>query len=162
MTENMQPDAADNTAPEALQGDLSDNQPSPDVMVPDEAETDFGADSEVFPRDYVERLRRENAGYRQKAKDAEQAAGESDSVAYNFAQRLHTAMVAATGKLADPTDLGFHIEHLTGDDAINEAVDALLAQKPHLRSRKPSGNIGQGHRGHTAEFSLLDILKSRA
>jgi hypothetical protein len=42
------------------------------------------------------------------------------------------------------------------------AVDDLLARKPHLASRKPVGDIGQGQRGGASEpFSLLQMLKER-
>ena len=48
---------------------------------------------ETFSRSYVEELRQENGKYRQRAAKAD-----------TYAQRLHTELVRATGKLADPTD----------------------------------------------------------
>ena len=90
-------------------------------------------DAETFPREYVEKLRKENADARVKAKRAD-----------DLAARLHTALVAATGRLADPSDLPFDDAHLEDADALNAAVDALLARKPHLASRRPVGSIGQG------------------
>ena len=149
MPDELQPEE---TAPEQPQ---DDETTPPDVGV---AENDISAaegDSEVFPREYVEKLRKENASYRQKAKDAE-------SFSEGFAKRLHTALVAATGKLADPTDLAFDPEHLMDETALADAIDRLIAEKPHLRARTVAGDVGQGNRGQTAEFSLLDILKSRA
>ena len=53
----------------------------------------------------------------------------------------------ATGRLADPTDLEFDEDHLDDPDALAAAIDDLLARKPHLASRKPVGDIGQGQRG---------------
>ncbi|MCV7300658.1 hypothetical protein H7J93_13565 [Mycobacterium barrassiae] len=107
-------------------------------------------DAETFPRSVVEKLRQENGRYRQRAAQADA-----------YAQRLHAALVAATGRLADPADLPFDAEHLDDPDALTAALDALLTDKPHLASRKPSGDIGQGNRGPASgSFSLLDTLKS--
>jgi hypothetical protein len=82
-------------------------------------------------------LRTENGKYRQRA-------GEADTLA----KRLHTELVRATGRLAADAD------------TMVAAIDALIEQKPHLASRRPSGDIGQGNRGpSSAGFSLLDTLK---
>lgn len=106
-------------------------------------------DAETFPRPVVERLRAENARYRQRAQQADE-----------FAGRLHTELVRATGRLADPTDLTFDPAHLDDPDALAGALDALLAAKPHLATRRVTGDVGQGHRGPaSATFSLLDTLK---
>lgn len=112
---------------------------------------DADADAETFPRAVVERLRAENAKYRQRAGQAEA-----------LAERLHTELVRATGKLADPTDLPFDEAHLDDPEALAGAVEDLLARKPHLAARRPSGDIGQGNRGPASgSFSLLDVLKAR-
>lgn len=108
-------------------------------------------DAETFPRDYVVKLRDENAKYRQRAADRDEIAG-----------RLHTALVAATGRLADPTDLPFDDAHLSDPDALTAAVDALLQAKPHLASRKPTGDIGQGVSAASDSFSLSALLKTNA
>jgi hypothetical protein len=106
---------------------------------------------DVFPREVVEKLRQENGKYRQRAQQAD-----------TLAERLHTELVRATGKLADPTDLPFDPEHLDDPDALAAAVDQLLTRKPHLAARRPAGDIGQGNRGSApAPFSLLDVLKQR-
>lgn len=107
-------------------------------------------DPDQFPRAYVEQLRNENARYRQRA-------GEADALA----QRLHTELVRATGRLADPTDLPFDIEHLEGDN-LSLALDELLASKPHLAARKPIGDIGQGSAPSAASVDLAAILRGRA
>lgn len=91
---------------------------------------------ETFPRSVVEKLRQENDKYRQRAARADA-----------YAQRLHTALVAATGRLADPADLPYDAEHLDDAEALTAAIDELLTDKPHLASRKPSDDIGQGQRG---------------
>ncbi|MDG4667813.1 hypothetical protein [Mycobacterium sp. 236(2023)] len=115
----------------------------------DAADTGDG-DGETFPRSVVERLRQENGRYRQRAQQADA-----------YAQRLHTELVRATGRLADPSDLPFDAEHLDDAETLTAAIDALLTDKPHLASRRPAGDIGQGNRGGSSEpFSLLGTLKS--
>lgn len=106
---------------------------------------------ETFPREYVQQLRDENAKYRQRA-------GKAD----DLAKRLHTALVAATGRLADPSDLPFDEAHVDDPEALTAAVDALVASKPHLASRKPSGDVGQGLTPDTGSFSLAGILRNAA
>lgn len=113
---------------------------------------DGGDDDETFPRSVVEKLRQENGKYRQRA-------GQADA----YAARLHTELVRATGRLADPADLEFDAAHLDDAEALTGAIDALLTDKPHLASRTPRGDIGQGQRGPASgSFSLLDTLKSLA
>lgn len=115
---------------------------------PDTAEQE----PDTFPREVVEKLRQENAKYRQRAQQAD-----------TLAERLHTELVRATGKLADPTDLPFSPEHLDDPEALAGAVEDLLTRKPHLAARRPAGDIGQGNRGSApAPFSLLEVLKQRA
>jgi len=136
----------DNPTPEAaeeIDDAPVDETPDPDTKPKPEPET--------FPRDYVEKLRDENAKYRQRASDRDDLAG-----------RLHAALVAATGRLQDPSDLPFDDAHLSDADALTAAVDALLAVKPHLASRKPVGDIGQGASGVADTFSLAGALRSNA
>ena len=109
------------------------------------------AEPDTFPRKVVEDLRQENGRYRQRAQRAD-----------DYGKRLHTELVRATGRLADPTDLTFDEEHLDDPDKLTAALDELLADKPHLASRRPTGDIGQGQRGPSSEpFSLLSALKER-
>ena len=107
---------------------------------------------DTFPRPYVEKLRDENAKYRQRAQRSD-----------DLAQRLHEALVTATGRLQDPTDLPFDESHLDDPEALQAAVEDLLARKPHLASRRPFGDIGQGPKtGDTGEVNLAELLRSRA
>lgn len=123
-----------------------------EVVESTETEENEESAGETFPREVVVKLRQENGRYRQRAQRADE-----------LAQRLHTALVAATGRLADPADLPFDEQHLDDPDALTAAVDELLTAKPHLASRKPVGDIGQGNRGAASEpFSLLNLLKSKA
>lgn len=104
---------------------------------------------EVFPAKVVKDLRKENARYRERAQKAD-----------DLAQRLHTALVAGTGKLADPTDLEFDEAHLEDPDALAAAVDDLLTRKPHLRARRVAGDVGQGNRGKTGNGpDLLEAMR---
>ncbi len=133
-----------------------DLQPADAPETPDTTDTaenpdDTAGDDETFPRAVVEKLRDENAKYRQRAQTAD-----------TLAERLHTELVRATGKLADPTDLPFDESHIEDADKMAAAIDELLERKPHLATRRPSGDIGQGHRGSgSGSFSLLDMLKAR-
>ena len=107
---------------------------------------------DTFPREYVEKLRDENAKYRQRAQRSDE-----------LAQRLHEALVTATGRLQDPSDLGFDEDHLDDPEALQAAIEDLLARKPHLASRRPLGDIGQGvTNGNTGDVDLAALLRSRA
>lgn len=118
--------------------------------VEQEPEEDSGEDT--FPRSYVERLRDENAKYRQRAQRSDE-----------LAERLHRELVARTGRLADPADLPFDEAHLDDPEALAEAVEELVAAKPHLASRKPTGSVGQGvMSGASTTVDLAGILRSRA
>lgn len=111
---------------------------------------------ETFSREYVENLRAEAAEQRVKGKRADA-----------LAARLATAHAAATGRLADASDLAFD-EALLDDDGlvdpakVEAAVEALLAAKPHLASRTPRGDVGQGARPESDEVSLAGLLRAGA
>ena len=143
--ETTEPETTDELVTEET---ATDEQPQP----PEETPTDQTDEAEeTFPRAVVEKLRKENAGYRQRAQRANA-----------YAERLHLELVRATGKLADPSDLPFDETYLDDPEALADAIDELLERKPHLASRRPVGDIGQGRRGSAAEpFSLLGILKER-
>lgn len=119
-----------------------------EVVVEDDQADDT---AETFPRDYVVKLRDENAKYRQRAQDRD-----------TVAERLHTALVAATGRLQDPSDLAYDDAHLDDPEALAAAVDELIATKPHLASRKPTGDIGQGLSPLSDTFSLMGALRTNA
>lgn len=106
---------------------------------------------DMFPRSYVEELRAENAKYRTRAKHAD-----------DLAHRLHTALVTATGRLEDPSDLAFDETHLDSQEALEEAIGELLERKPHLASRRLTGDIGQGVATTTGDVDLAGMLRSLA
>lgn len=145
--------SSDETTPETGE-DTETPEDAIQAATPDEgSDLESGQDEQqpdTFPRDVVEKLRRENGKYRQRAQRADA-----------LAQRLHLELVRATGRLADPTDLDFDEDHLDDPEKLAAAVDDLLERKPHLASRRPVGDIGQGKRGAASQpFSLLDTLKS--
>lgn len=115
------------------------------------SEDETPEDADTFPRSYVEKLRTENSRYRQRAQKGDE-----------YAQRLHTELVRATGKLADPTDLTFDAAHLDDPEALTAAVEDLLARKPHLATRRPLGDIGQGATPSASQVDLAGMLRQRA
>lgn len=123
-------------------------EPSQDAQDAQDAQEE----PETFPRSYVERLRDESAKYRQRAQRAD-----------DLAAALWAARVAATGRLADPTDLAMPEDADPLDaDAVDAAVDDLLTRKPHLASRRPRGDVGQGQGGASTSVDLAGLLRSRA
>lgn len=116
-----------------------------------EAAQEPAEDAETFPRPYVERLRAENAEQRTRARQADE-----------LARRLHTELVRAGGRLADPTDLDFDEAHLEDVDVLEAAIDELLARKPHLASRRPVGDVGQGAHAGEPAVDLAGILRANA
>lgn len=121
-----------------------------DVQPDQEPEQTTEPEPETFPREYVEKLRQESAKHRQRASDRDA-----------LAERLHVAQVAALGRLADPTDLAYS-EDLLDPDALREAVDDLLSRKPHLASRRPVGDVGQGATATPDSVDLAGLLRARA
>ncbi|QZT54605.1 hypothetical protein [Mycolicibacterium austroafricanum] len=113
--------------------------------------SDPESDPDTFTRDYVEGLRQENGKYRQRAQRADE-----------LAHRLHTELVRATGKLADPTDLEFDEDHIADAAKMIAAIDDLLTRKPHLASRRPAGDIGQGPSPSAGTVDLAAILRGKA
>lgn len=108
-------------------------------------------DPATFPREYVVKLRDESAKHRQRAADRD-----------TLAERLHVALVTATGRLADPTDLTFDDTYLDDPEALTAAIDDLLARKPHLASRRVVGDVGQGVAGIDPAVDLAGILRRHA
>ncbi|WP_099025626.1 hypothetical protein [Mycolicibacterium palauense] len=116
------------------------------------AQPDDESAGDTFPRDYVESLRKESAGYRDRAKQAE---GQVETLS----RRLHTELVKATKRLENPADLPYDAKHLDDADTLAAALDALLADRPYLAKRAVRGDAGQGVRGGAQPPSLLDALK---
>lgn len=140
-----------NTAAENEIVDTDEQHLEPDAPAETADEQTVDDDADTFPRAYVDKLRKEAADARVKAKDRDE-----------IAARLHTSLVAASGRLADPSDLPFDEAHLSDPDALTAALDELLARKPHLASRRPVGDIGQGVSAVTSSVDLAGILRHNA
>lgn len=126
-------------------------QETVDAPEPQDGPEDAQEAQETFPREYVEKLRQENGKYRQRAQEADA-----------LAQRLHVQLVAATGRLADPEDLPYDEALLEDTDKMTAAIDDLLARKPHLASRRPRGDVGQGRTSDpSGTVDLAALLRSR-
>lgn len=145
-------------APETPSNQPEEAEGTPEPDSPAEGHTEApegtpeGAENDTFPRSYVEELRRESAGYRTKAAQAEA-----------LADALWTARVAASGALADPTDLPRPEDADALDpEAVTSAVSELLERKPHLAARVPRGNVGQGFSKAAEPVSLLGMLRNNA
>lgn len=149
MSDEAAPDTDTTDDTEATPPEVDNSDVTPEGSDSESDPATEAEESDSFPRQVVEDLRKENAKYRQRAQQADV-----------LAERLHVELVRATGKLADPTDLPFDDSHLEDPEALAAAVDELLDRKPHLASRRPAGDIGQGQRGSASgSFSLLDMLK---
>ncbi|WP_432789320.1 hypothetical protein QYM46_13405 [Brevibacterium sp. K11IcPPYGO002] len=138
---------------EIVEQETVDQEPVeiPEVDETPEAPEPTDEEQDTFPRDYVEKLRDENAKYRQRAQKAD-----------DLAHRLHNALAAATGRLQDASDLEYSPEHLDDPEALDTAITELLEKKPHLGSRKPSGSIGQGVSAGGTTVDLAGLLRQRA
>lgn len=119
---------------------------------------DHDEDAETFPRAYVEKLRRESAGLRERLREAESAGERAD----DLSRRLHAALLAQDGRLVDPEALPYAPEHLESQEALTEAVTALLERKPYLSSQRFASTIPQGATPAPATFSLADALRRGA
>ncbi|MFD6134575.1 hypothetical protein [Isoptericola sp. NPDC060257] len=142
--------ATDTTTPEQDETTEPETPEAPEIEQP-EVEAPEEAEPETFPRDYVEKLRQESGKYRQRAAKTDE-----------LAQRLHTALVAATGRLADPSDLTYDEAHLDDTEALEGAISELLSRKPHLASRRVTGDVGQGASSVSDDVSLARILRAGA
>lgn len=123
------------------------------VETPPEETVEVDESADTFPRAYVEDLRAESAKYRTDAKEAREALEP-------LQQRLFSVLVEKTGRLADPSDLAFNAALL--DEGLDAAIDALLATKPHLASRRVAGDVGQGAGEPVDSFSLAGLLSATA
>ena len=155
-----------NVTPAPEQAAQIDGEPT-DPVTPTDGTTDPATDGtdpatpepDSFPRTYVEQLRKESAGYRDRAKLADEAM-----------TRLAAATVqqAAGTMLADPTDLPYDPATMADGNGfpdpgkITEAARQLIDRKPHLASRKPSGDAGQGPRTSPQQVDLASILRAKA
>lgn len=136
------------TAPSEPTSEQQAPPEQPAEVMPDATPDDLRAE--------VRRLRDEAGEHRVKGRRADA-----------LATRLVEAYAAATGLLADPSDLRFDPALLDDDGLpdpakVRAAVDGLLASKPHLASRTPRGDVDQGARDDAADISLTGLLRAGA
>ena len=153
------------SGPEQLQG-VQTSQDTPEVPSEDSQDTpeDTSGDSQdtpedtsgdMFPRPYVEQLRKESANYRKQAES-------SSAAAEQLRNDLHLALVELDGRLAVPSDL----PPLEGDNALDRsaiaaAIDKLLEARPRLAARALAGDIGQGARGARGKtVDLIELMRN--
>ncbi|OBB57957.1 hypothetical protein A5757_19265 [Mycobacterium sp. 852013-51886_SCH5428379] len=108
------------------------------VTTPDTNPDAAAGDS--FPREYVETLRRESAGHRDKARTAEARADE-------LARALFTARVAALGMVENPAEIAYDADLLDDADALSAAIEAAITERPYIKARRVTGSVGQGAQG---------------
>lgn len=109
---------------------------------------------ESFPAAYVRKLRKENADYRTRAGRADELEEKNSAMA----TRLHAALVARDGRLANPEDLPFNPDHLEDETALTTAITDLIKSRPGLKARSAGGDIGHGNRG-TANHKPLSLIE---
>ncbi len=153
QTHDLQPVADATGAPVAEDHLSSSGQSTDSFGAVDSPSTATAAEGEqeTFPRAYVEQLRQEAADARVKARRAD-----------DLAQQLFSARVAATGLLVDPADLPYDEQLLDDPGAMEAAIEALITAKPHLASRIPRGDIGQGVSDPADTVDLAALLRAGA
>lgn len=128
---------------------------------PGSPDQDKGREAQTFDKDYVEKLRKEAAEARTKAKRADELA----------ARLLEATIASATsGILADASDLRANVsdEDLLDDDGlpdpekIKTAASELAQRKPHLADRRPAGNVDQGARPQPESVDLAGMIRGLA
>lgn len=161
-----------NTTPEAPEATTPTN-PQPEPV-------------ETFDREYVEKLRKENAAYRTRAKEASEAAEriklEAERAKLDEVERLKAEkadaekaaqearaeaararhLMTLAGKVVDPEDALAIAERagLVTDDGVN--VDELLKAKPYLAPPQAHGvNIPGARNAKKPTLTLEDINKMK-
>ena len=127
------------------------------VEVPDEE----NGEPQVFDREYVEKLRRENAEWRVRVKALEDSMTEREAQIGALNRRVFKAMVVADGRLHNPEDLEYDEACLDDEAGVAPAIDTLLSGRPYLAKPQFEGDIGQDDKP-SKTFSLAGMLQSRA
>lgn len=156
-------DLTDNNTVDESQADQNVNPPGEIGTTPAENDTPDGGEGnpdespESFPAAYVKKLRKENADYRTRAGRADELEEKNAAMA----TRLHAALVARDGRLANPADLPFNPDHLEDEAALTAAITELIQSRPGLKARSAGGDIGHGNRGtaNHKPVSLIDMIR---
>lgn len=111
---------------------------------------------QTFGREYVEQLRTKGAGYRLRAKEAE-------NQLETLQRQLFKEKLQRLDLVVDTDAVPYDPDLLDDDSDLSAAVETLLESKPYLRKRNVGGNIGQ-HTSNdsTTAVSLLSTLRNNA
>lgn len=122
----------------------------PQAAEPEPAEPEpADENSDTFPREYVERLRRENQTYRDRAREAESTAWR--------------ALVESTGLVINADEVPRPDGAALTLDGAETAASEAIGARPYIAARRARGNIGQ-HEGPGASsaVSLSSLLRQGA
>lgn len=149
-------DLTESTTVDESQVDENVN-PAGENDTPDVGEGNPDESAESFPAAYVRKLRKENADYRTRAGRADELEEKNAAMA----TRLHAALVARDGRLANPDDLPFNPDHLEDETSLTAAITELIRSRPGLKARSAGGDIGHGNRGtaNHKPLSLIDMIR---
>jgi hypothetical protein len=154
LSDIMQPDAATDTTTDEPRPD-AENVDTPDVAQTEPPDPEPADDADTFPREYVEKLRKESAGYRDKANTAQARASELESTLTALERTRRVESLAREMGLPEP-----FWSRVTGDDddAIIKDIYALLDGVKS--SKRVSGDVGQGRRDTApAQVNLIGLLR---
>ncbi len=131
-----------------------------------ETEQTEGTEPEV-DEEQPSKAGRDAARYRVRAREAEGRAEALEATVTAYQRREVERLVAE--RVQDVEDYwkigGLDLGDLLGEDgtvdadAVERSVSDLLERKPHLASRRPSGNVEQGARTDDPGVSLLGLLR---
>lgn len=123
----------------------------------EESAPDESAD--MFPRVYVEKLRRQSAVYRTEGQQAQR-----DVVLLREALQAAALREGCSGILREPvawTEDFIGEDGLPSVERVREAAETLATEKPHLA--RVRGDAGQGFRGVESDsVNLAEVLRSGA
>lgn len=122
-------------------------------------EASEGMSEDTFPREYVEKLRKESQGLRDRLREAEDTTASKDEELEQVRRQLHKALVNADGRLVDADALEYSEDHLSDPEALAAAVAELLASKPYLSAKRFQGTVRQGAEPVSAPVSLTALLR---
>lgn len=76
-------------------------------------------------------------------------------------KKLHSALVAIDGRLANPEDLPFNADHLESELAMDLAITDFLKSHPTLKKNYVAGDVGQGARGsENKPVDLIELMRN--
>lgn len=138
-----------------------DHQTDPKSGSEGVTEPSEGMSEDMFPREYVEKLRKESQGLRDRLREAEAGTQTMTEELEQVRRQLHKALVNADGRLVDADALEYNEDHLSDPEAMAAAVGELLASKPYLSAKRFQGTVRQGAEPVAAPVSLTALLRGQ-